>query len=267
MGETENMPELNNKSIIVTGAARGIGQAMAEALAAAGASVVVADLDGDTAESVAQGIRNAGGNAIASATDVTDRAAVRATIDRCVFEFGRLDAYFNNAGIAQTLPFLNISEADWRRMMDVNAMSVLIGTQEAVKQMIAQGGGGKIVNTASVAGKQCHDPLAHYGASKFAVVALTQAAARAFGGHGITANAICPGIVATKMWDKIDEGFREAGLSKEEGEALEAFSDLIVLKRPSVPSDITGLAVFLASSGSDYITGQSMLVDGGIVFV
>ncbi|SMH47930.1 SDR family NAD(P)-dependent oxidoreductase [Azospirillum agricola] len=260
------MPDLRNKSIIVTGAGRGIGAAIARALAADGARLTIADRTADEAERVAETIRAAGGAAIAVTVDVRDRDAVRRMIDETVRAHGRLDVLFNNAGVAQTKPFLDITEEDWRFVTDVNALGVLIGMQEAIKTFRAQGGGGKIVNTASIAGKQGYEPLAHYSASKFAVVALTQAAARAFGKEGITANAICPGVVATEMWKIIDKGFRDTGLTRTENEAFDMFAAGAVLGRPSTAEDLVGVARFLASPDSDFMTGQSLMVDGGMVF-
>jgi len=258
---------VEDRSIIVTGSGRGIGRSIAEGLAQAGARVVIADIDAATAEATAAEIRATGAKAIGLAVDVADRASVRELIARTVTENGRLDAIFNNAGIAQVKPFNDITEDDWHRVMDVNAMGVLIGIQEASKQFIAQGGGGKIVNTASIAGKQGYEPLAHYSASKFAVVALTQAAARAFGKHRICVNAICPGVVATDMWKLIDKGFKDEGLTSRDNEAFEGFSADILLGRSSQPGDLVGVSIFLASAGSDYMTGQSLVVDGGMVLV
>ena len=131
----------------------------------------------------------------------------------------------------------------------------------------ADGERGVIINTASIAGKQGYEPLAHYSASKFAVVALTQAAARAFGKDRITVNAICPGVVATDMWKLIDRGFRDEGLTSRDNEAFEGFSADILLGRASQAGDLAGVAVFLASAGSDYMTGQSLVVDGGMVLI
>ncbi|MBB4019011.1 meso-butanediol dehydrogenase/(S,S)-butanediol dehydrogenase/diacetyl reductase [Chelatococcus caeni] len=258
---------LKDRSIIVTGAARGIGAAIARGLAAEGARVAVADLSKEKADETARAIREAGGSAIAVEVDVRDRAAVRTMIDEAVKAHGPLDVIFNNAGVAQTKPFLDITEEDWRFVNEVNALGVLIAMQEAIRTMLAQGGGGKIVNTASIAGKQGYEPLAHYSASKFGVVALTQAAARAFGKDGITANAICPGVVATDMWKVIDEGFRDHGLTKKPDEAFETFAAGAVLGRASTAQDLVGVACFLASPASDFMTGQSLLVDGGMVFV
>ncbi|WP_424934106.1 glucose 1-dehydrogenase [Amaricoccus macauensis] len=259
--------ELEGRSIIVTGAGRGIGAAMAMGLAAQGAKVTIADIDPDTAEETAEAIRSDGGVAVASQVNVTERDSVKEMIARTAEAHGGLDVIFNNAGIAQTKPFLSITEEDWRRVLDVNGLGVLICMQEAIHRFVDQGRGGKIINTASIAGKQGYEPLAHYCASKFGVVALTQAAARAFGAQQITANCICPGVVATEMWKVIDKGFKDEGLTSRENEAFESFSSGILLGRPSVADDLVGIARFLASPASDYMTGQSLVVDGGMVFV
>lgn len=261
------MPKLTNKSLVITGATGGIGAAIARALAADGAAITVADLSQDAADTLAGEITAAGGKAIGVAVDVRERAQIRAMLDKAAQAFGRVDVVFNNAGIAQTRPFLDITEEDWRLVTDVNALGVLIGMQEAVKTFRSQGGGGKIINTASIAAKQGYEPLAHYCASKFAVVAMTQAAARAFGKEGITANCFCPGVVATPMWDVIDKGFRDNKLTTKENEAFDSFAATAVLGRASQPADLVGVARYLASSDSDFMTGQSLMVDGGMVFI
>lgn len=261
------MPKLTDKSLVITGATGGIGAAIARALAADGAAITVADLSQDAADTLAGEITAAGGKAIGVAVDVRERAQIRAMLDKAAQAFGRVDVVFNNAGIAQTRPFLDITEEDWRLVTDVNALGVLIGMQEAVKTFRSQGGGGKIINTASIAAKQGYEPLAHYCASKFAVVAMTQAAARAFGKEGITANCFCPGVVATPMWDVIDKGFRDNKLTTKENEAFDSFAATAVLGRASQPADLVGVARYLASSDSDFMTGQSLMVDGGMVFI
>lgn len=257
---------LRKRSIVVTGAARGIGKEIAQGLAAAGAMVTVADIDQQAAEQAAMRIRQKGGQAIGVAVDVVDRAAVKGMLDCAQAAFGPLHGIVNNAGVAQTRPFLDITEADWRMVMEVNSLGVMICMQEAARLMVSQGGGGKIVNMASVGGKQGFEPLAHYCASKFSVVAFTQAAAKALGKHRITVNAICPGVVATDMWRVIGEGYREAGLGDTDETAFDDFSAGILLGRPSTPEDLTGIARFLMSSDSDYMTGQAVVVDGGMVF-
>ncbi|RZN30624.1 SDR family NAD(P)-dependent oxidoreductase [Bradyrhizobium sp. Leo121] len=259
--------DLEGCAIVVTGSGRGIGEAIARGLAADGALLTIADIDEGNASTVAEGIRAAGGKAIAVRVDVTSRDSVKAMIAATVKAHRKLDVIFNNAGIAQTKPFLSITEQDWRRVMDTNGLGVLICMQEAIKQMIAQGHGGKIINTASIAGKQGYEPLAHYSASKFGVVALTQAAARAFGAQKINVNAICPGVVATDMWKLIDKGFKDEGLTSRDNEAFETFSAGILLGRPSAADDLCGVSRFLASSASDYMTGQSLVVDGGMVLI
>jgi meso-butanediol dehydrogenase / (S,S)-butanediol dehydrogenase / diacetyl reductase len=258
---------LKNRSIIVTGAGRGIGEAIARGLAAEGALLTIADINQTSAKLVAQSIVKADGKAIGVEVDVSRRDSVQAMVGAAVKAFGRLDVIFNNAGIAQTRAFLSITEDDWQRVMDVNALGVLLCMQEAAKRMIAQGQGGKIINTASIAGKQGYAPLAHYCASKFAVVAMTQAGAREFGQHKINVNAICPGVVATEMWKVIDKGFQTEGMTSRENEAFEKFSADILLGRASTADDLVGVSCFLASSDSDYMTGQSLVVDGGMVLI
>ncbi|MFZ1428127.1 MAG: glucose 1-dehydrogenase [Geminicoccaceae bacterium] len=256
---------LADQRIIVTGGGRGIGAEMAKSMAAEGGKLVIADLDLGLAQEMAGTITAAGGSAVPVQVDVRDRASVAAMIAATVQAFGGLDAIFNNAGIAQVRPFLTITEEDWRAVMDVNALGVLICMQEAAKQMIAQGTGGSIVNTASIAGKQGYEPLAHYSASKFAVVALTQAGARAFAKDKIRVNAICPGVVATDMWKLIDRGFKDSGLTARDNEAFETFAATALLGRGSRPDDMAGVALFLAGADSAFMTGQTLLVDGGIV--
>jgi len=258
---------VSNKVIIVTGSARGIGAGIAADLAEKGAKVVIADLNAEAAQQTAAKIASNGGNAIAIAVDVSSRKSVKALIDETVSRFGRLDVMFNNAGISQTCPFLDVTEEDFDRIMKINGLGVLIGTQEAAKQMIAQGNGGKIVNTASIAGKQGYPLFAHYCASKFAVVALTQAAARALAEHKITVNCFGPGVVKTELWEQLDREFMEHGLTAKPEQAINEFSQAILLGRVSLPKDITGVTTFLASDASDYVTGQTVMVDGGMVLI
>ena len=258
---------IDGRSVIVTGGGRGIGAGIAADLAAKGARVAVADLDLESAEGVASQIRRAGGAARAFAVDVARRDSMRGLIAGVVEGHGRLDVMFNNAGISKTINFLDTTEEDFERIMRVNGLGVMIGIQEAARQMIAQGGGGKIVNTASIAGKQGYPLFAAYCASKFAVVALTQAAARALAEHGITVNCFGPGVVETELWQQLDAEFMELGLTKAEGQAINEFSASILLGRPSLPADIVGTTTFLASQASDYITGQTIMIDGGMVLI
>lgn len=258
---------VSGKVVIVTGGARGIGAEIAADLAENGAQVVIADLNIEAAQQAALKIASTGGSAIAIGVDVSSRQSVRALIGETVSHFGRLDVMFNNAGISQTCPFLEVTDEDFDRIMTINGRGVLIGTQEAAKQMIAQGHGGKIINTASIAGKQGYPLFAHYCASKFAVVALTQAAARALAEHKITVNCFGPGVVKTELWEQLDREFMDRGLTQKPEQAINDFSQSILLRRVSFPKDIAGVTTFLASEASDYITGQSIMVDGGMVLI
>jgi meso-butanediol dehydrogenase/(S,S)-butanediol dehydrogenase/diacetyl reductase len=259
---------LENRSIIVTGAGSGIGAGIAADLSAHGAKLMIADLNKSAAEQVAADIRLKTGRAVmAIEVDVSNRQSLQSLIAKTVDTFGRLDVMFNNAGIIETASYLEITEEGWHRLMNVNALGVLMGIQEAAKQMIAQGGGGKIINTASIGGKQGYPDFAHYCASKFAVVGLTQAAARAFAKHKITVNCFAPGVVHTALWDQLNREFLEKGITKEPDQAINDFSAGILLGRYSTPKDIAGVTTFLASSDSDYMTGQTIMVDGGMVLI
>jgi meso-butanediol dehydrogenase / (S,S)-butanediol dehydrogenase / diacetyl reductase len=258
---------MQDKVCIVTGSAQGIGRGIARALAAEGGRVAIADLDGDKAARVADEIQEEGAKAIAVTVDVGDRAQVRAMIERTVAEFGRLDVLFNNAGMNSPMHFLDVTEDNWNRIMRVNGLGVLIGMQEGAKQMIAQGTGGKIINTASIAGRQGYPNIAPYCSSKASVIMLTQAGARALAEHNITVNGFSPGVVDTPLWEQLDKDLMALGESTRPGEAMENFSAGIILGRPATPDDIAGTALFLASSDSDYITGQIVAVDGGMILV
>lgn len=261
------MGRLTNRNCLVTGAARGIGFAIADALVREGANVAYVDVD-PSVVTVAQKTRervsgDGAGKAIGIQCDVTKRADLRAAVEGAVKAFGSLNIMFNNAGINQPLNFMDVTEENWDLIMRVNALSVLLGTQEAARQMIAQGGGGKIINTASVASRQGYGNMAPYSASKAAVLSLTQAAARALASHNITVNGFAPAVVMTPLWEQLDKDLVSIGTSKKAGEAIDMFSVGILRGRAATPDDLTGTALFLASSDSDYITAQTIMVDGG----
>jgi meso-butanediol dehydrogenase / (S,S)-butanediol dehydrogenase / diacetyl reductase len=260
------MPATHRPGALVTGAASGIGRAIAAGLVADGFSVVVADLDETKGRATAEEIAatNKGG-AIFQSVDVTDRKSVSAAVEACVRQFGSIKVMINNAGFNKPEPFLEASEAIWHKIMDVNALGVMIGIQEAAKAMIAAGTRGKIINTASIAGRTGYADWAPYCASKFAVVALTHAAARALAGNGITVNAFAPGVVATPLWEQLDKDLMAMGVSSAPGEAMENFSQSILLGRVAQPADVVGTARFLASAASDYMTGQVLMIDGGMI--
>ena len=260
------MPTLQGRTCLITGAARGIGSAIAERLSSQGANVAIADKDTGSAELLAAKLTASGENALSIACDVTDRVSVRKAVAATAEHFGGLDVMFNNAGVSKAARLLETTEEDWERIMRVNGLGVLLCMQEGAEQMRRQESGGKIVNTASIAGKEGFPLFAAYSASKFAVIGLTQAGARELAAFGITVNAMCPGIVTTGLWDQLDTEFIEIGETTRPGEALERFAPGILMGRLSSPTDVAGLAAFLASSDSDYITGQAFNVDGGMVF-
>lgn len=255
---------LAGRTIIVTGSGSGIGAGISRGMAAEGANLVISDLNEEAAAAVASEIVAAGGHATSVRCDVTDRESVRASIVHAVKTYGRLDAYFNNAGMNAPLKFLEITEDNFSLVMKVNALGVLIGTQEAAKQFIAQGTPGKIINTASIAGRTGFPNFAPYSAAKAAVISLTQAAARSLAEHKITVNGIAPGVVATPLWDKLDADLEAIG---EGGSGFASMSNDIILGRPAQPEELAPTAIFLAAPDSDYITGQIIPIEGGMILV
>ncbi|WP_425102414.1 SDR family NAD(P)-dependent oxidoreductase [Tropicibacter sp. S64] len=262
------MGRVSDRVCIVTGAAQGIGRAIGEALLEEGAKVCFADLNGEKVAQVADAARSAhNGRVISAQVNVTDREQVRAMIAHTVETFGRLDVKFNNAGVNKPMNFLDVTEDNWNFIMGVNGLGCMIGMQEAARQMIRQGGGGKIVNTASIASRQGFDNVAPYCASKFAVVSLTQSGARDLARHNITVTGFAPGVVATEMWEQVDQDLMQIGAADRPGQAMEEFSAEILKGRVATPADITGTTTFLASKDSDYMTGQIVMIDGGMILV
>jgi meso-butanediol dehydrogenase/(S,S)-butanediol dehydrogenase/diacetyl reductase len=256
--------KLAGKVAVVTGAARGIGRAIAERLAQDGASVVASDIDEPGAQAVAEGITAAGGAAAAFRADVAAEGDPAQLVAQTVERFGRLDVMVANAGIIQIKPILDLTAADWDRTFAVNVRGVFLCVQAAARQMVAQGQGGRLLATASIAAKRGSPFQAHYQASKAAVVGFVRSAAWEFGPHGITVNCYCPGIVDTDMWQLID---RERGrlLGRQPGELIKEQAALSPLGRIEVPDDVAPLVSFLASEESRYITGQAINVCGGVV--
>jgi len=260
------MGRVSGKAIIVTGSGSGIGEGFATIFGAEGAKVGVCDLNTAAAERVAKAINDKGGQAFAFTADVSNREQVRAGFKKFVDWAGSLDVIFNNAGFNKPMHLMEVTEENWHAIMNVNGLGVLICTQEAGKYMIAQKSG-KIVNTASIAGRQGYPAFAPYCASKFAVNALTQATARGLAEHNITCNSFAPGVVDTPLWIDLDRDLMEMGMSERPGQATEEFSAGILRGRAAKPADLEGMALFLASSDSDYMTGQTIMIDGGMVLV
>ena len=251
----------------MTGGAGGIGSAAARAIAAEGGKVLVADLDELAARRIADTIVADGGTAEAISVDVTDRDQVRTMIQRAVDAFGELNVIFNNAGMNRPRDFMEVDEENFEQIVRVNTWGVILCTQEAAKQMIAQGRGGKIINTGSIAGRQGFWDFTPYCVAKFGVLAVTQATARGLIEHGITVNAFAPGVVDTPMWIGLNEDIRAIHDQPTDADPMRDFATGTLIGRPAAPEELTPFLVYLASPESDYMTGQMYMVDGGQVLV
>jgi meso-butanediol dehydrogenase/(S,S)-butanediol dehydrogenase/diacetyl reductase len=256
---------LAGRTVLITGAAGGIGSATARRLAADGAQLLLADLPRDSLQSLAKEL---GQTAIE--VDVTSAADIRRMVDTAYDRWGRLDALFNNAGIIQARPMLELNEADWDRMMAVNLKAVFFVLQAVAKRMVNQepleGSDirGKLIQTASIAAFRGTPHTAHYSAAKSGVISVTRTAATVLAPRRVTSNCICPGIVDTAMWKQLDAEWNELE-GWEEGEAWKRRIAPIPLGRPEQPEDVANVISFLASRDSDYMTGQSIVVDGGMI--
>jgi len=260
---------LRGKHVMITGAARGMGAAIAENYAAQGAKVCVTDVDIDGCNAVVERIRAAGGEAIAVKVNVTDRDDVAAAVDATVEAFGSINVLLANAGINKPLMFLDITEDNWHQIMDVNALGVLICMQEVAKRMIEQGKQDfpyKLINVGSILSRQAFDDVVPYSCSKHAVLAMINGGAKALAAHNITVNGYGPGVVRTELWEQLDKDLVAIGKFEKEGQSMDQLAeDMILLKRYSYPEDVVGTASFLASPDSDYMTGQLLMIDGGMV--
>lgn len=255
---------MGDKIALVTGAGQGIGRAIALRLAQDGFHVAINDINAETGKLVSEEIKGLGRESLFVEADVSKRDEVFDMVSNVVQKLGRLDVMVSNAGIAQVKSLIEVTEEDLDRMFGINLYGTIYCLQAAAEQMIKQKSG-KIINAASVAGRKGSPYLGHYSASKFAVVGITQSAAQELGQHGITVNAYCPGIVDTKMWEVIDPGLGKY-LNLEKGKAMERSAGRAVLGRKEVPEDIVGTVSFLASKDSDFMTGQSLVIDGGMLF-
>lgn len=266
--------KLSGKIAVVTGGGQGIGKAAAVGLSDAGATVVVADINENTASQAAEQIRSSGSNAKAYAIDLSNVEAIKEMASNVAEEFGRIDILVNNAGVVQTKPFLEITEEEWDRVMNINQKGLFFSMQAMAEQMIlkvpdkVKKAGrseicyGKIVNLSSISGRRGRDVQPHYAASKAAIISLTQSAALAFAPYNINVNAIAPSVVLTPMWERVEQE-RSRLMGGPPGTATKSFVERIPLKRPGTPENMADAIVFLCSPESDYITGQTLNVDGG----
>jgi len=250
---------LKGKGALITGAARGIGKAIAEAYVREGATVAVADINLAAAQAAAADI---GPQAFAVHIDVTDQASIDAAVAAAVARMGGIDILVNNAGTFDMAPIAEITRASFDRQFAINVAGTLFTLQAVAKAMVARGKGGKIINMASQAGRRGEALVAVYCASKAAVISLTQSAALDLIRHGINVNGIAPGVVDTPMWDHVDAQFAKYE-NLPLGEKKRLVGLAVPLGRMGRPEDMTGMAVFLASSDADYIVAQTYNVDGG----
>jgi len=248
---------LTGRTVVVTGAGSGIGAAIARGIVAEGGNAVLADLDLAAAESVAAEL---GERALAVRVDVADRAQVAAGIAAAVARFGRIDAYFNNAGVNQPMNFLDVTEENFMFIMRINALGVLIGTQEAAKQFLAQGprGGGiagKVVNTASIAGRTGFAEWAPYSAAKAGLLALTRSIAIEYGARGIRCNSVAPGPIDTPLLNAAPAMLGELGERLKQG-----MVNATVMRRIGQPEEVAATIAFLASDEASGINGEGITV-------
>lgn len=253
------MKRLEGKNALITGGARGIGLAFAHAYVAEGARVAIADLDYDRASSAAAEL---GGSAIAVEMDVSRQDSIETAVTETAEKLGSIDVLVNNAAIFTAAPIVEIERSDFDTVFSVNVAGVLFTLQAVAQRMIDRGQGGKIINMASQAGRRGEPLVAVYCASKAAVISLTQSAGLNLIPHGINVNAIAPGVVDGEHWDGVDALFAKYE-GKPPGQKKKEVGDAVPFGRMGTASDLTGMAVFLASNEADYVVAQTFGVDGG----
>lgn len=247
-------------TILITGAANGIGLASATAFGAAGYNIVMTDLDEERCKAAADTIT---AKTVVAKVDVRDKPTIQAAFDLGAETFGAITHVHANAGVSNMKPALELTEEDWDFNFDVNAKGVFLTNQVAVAHFLAHGTKGVIVNTASLAAKVGAPLLAHYSASKFAVVGWTQALAREHARNGIRVNSVCPGFVKTPMQDR-EIAWEAELLGTTPEKVLQSYIDQTPLGRIETPEDVADVIVFLASDSARFMTGQAVNVTGGV---
>jgi D-sorbitol dehydrogenase (acceptor) len=250
---------LAGKSALITGSARGIGRAFAEAYVGEGATVAIADINLEAAQKTASQI---GGNAYAVQLDVTDLASIETAMKAVETKTGGLDILINNAALFDLAPIVEITKASYDKLFSVNVAGTLFMLQAAARSMIARGKGGRIINMASQAGRRGEALVGVYCATKAAVISLTQSAGLDLIKHRINVNAIAPGVVDGEHWDHVDSLFAKYE-NRPKGEKKKLVGEAVPYGRMGTAHDLTGMAVFLASSDAEYIVAQTYNVDGG----
>ena len=246
------MGKLDNKVAIVTGGARGIGEAISLRLAAEGAKIAIVDIMLDVAEATAKKFAELGYEAKAYAANVAKVEDADATVKQVIADFGKVDILVNNAGITKDNLIMRMFEAEWDAVIAVNLKGTFNFTKAVISPMGRQRAG-KIVNVASVVGRMGNAGQANYSASKAGVIALTKSTAKAYGARNIQVNAVAPGFIETEMTAKLPQSVRDT------------FMMVIPAKRPGKPEDVANVVAFLCSSDADYVTGQVLNIDGGML--
>ena len=258
------MSRFQGKTIVITGASRGIGATLAKRFAREGGAVV-ASANESACETVAADIVKAGGKALAVIADVTKKGDVIALYDAAERTFGGVDVSIQNAGIITIARIEAMTEKEWDSVMEVNTKGVFLCCQEAISRMRKHKRGGRLINTASGQARQGFIYTPHYAASKFGVVGITQSLAKEVAKEGITVNAFCPGIIETDMWAYNDEAWGKLLGDYKPGELMAEWVRDIPMGRAGTGEDVAGLVTFLASDDAAYITGQTVNVDGGLI--
>ncbi len=258
------MSRFDNKTVVITGASRGIGAAIAKRFAREGANLVVSANE-DSVHAVAEQIKSDGGKAISFVGDVTDKASVKALYDAAETAFGAVDVSIQNAGVITIARIEDMTENEWDKVLAVNTKGVFLCAQEAILRMRKHGRGGRIINTASGQARDGFIFTPHYAASKMGVVGITQSLAKEVATQKITVNAFCPGIIETDMWAYNDQAWGKLLGNYAPGELMKEWVEGIPMKRAGSGEDVAGLVTFLASDDAAYITGQTINVDGGLI--
>ncbi|WP_027256047.1 L-iditol 2-dehydrogenase [Leisingera aquimarina] len=253
------MKRLAGKTALITGSARGIGRAFAEAYVREGARVAIADIDFGGAQTAAEEL---GGGSVAVPLDVTDQTSIEQAVAQTVSELGRIDILINNAAVFTAAPLAEITRGEYDRAFAVNVAGTLFTLQAVARHMIERGGGGKIINMASQAGRRGEPLVAVYCATKAAVISLTQSVGLNLIRHGINVNAISPGVVEGEHWDGVDALFAKHE-GKAPGQKKQEVAQAVPYGRLGRAEDLTGMAVLLASDEANYVVAQTYNVDGG----
>lgn len=258
------MERFKQKTVVITGGNKGIGFAIAQRFASEGANIVIASIEENVGE-VAKTLKLNGGKAIGVICDVSNVESVKSLYKIVDDTFGQIDISVQNAGVITIAKIEDLTEKEWDLNLDVNTKGVFLCCQEAIRYMRKSGKGGKLINTASGQARDGFIYTPHYAASKFGVMGLTQSIAKEVAMDNINVNAICPGIIHTDMWDYNDRVWGEMLGDFGPGELMASWVENVPMKRAGTGADVAATVAFLASKDADYITGQTINIDGGLI--